>query len=241
MRVDEALPFLAEQLIGRHPAVVEEHLAGLAGAHAELVFLLARRHARRAVLDDERRDALRPGGAIGDRHDDHDVADAAVRRERLRAVQHPAVADRAPPSCACRRRRCRRSIRSAPGADLLAARQRHEIRLLLRLGAEHGRCAPSTGRCARPPTARRRDRRAPALRCRCSSRSADMPAPPYSSGNWMPSRPSAGELRNQLDRKVLRLVPLADVRADLGFGELAHAAPEQLLLFGQPEVHRPTY
>ena len=57
-RVDEALSLLAKQLIGGNAAVVEEHLAGVARAHAELVFLLPGRHARRAVLDDERRDAL---------------------------------------------------------------------------------------------------------------------------------------------------------------------------------------
>ena len=48
-----------------------------------------------------------------------------------------------------------------------------------------------------------------------------------------------GELRDQLGRKVLRLVPLADVRPDFGFGELANAAAQQLLLFGQPEIHFP--
>ena len=41
-RVDEALSFLAEQLIERNAAVVEQHFARVAGAHAELVFLLAR-------------------------------------------------------------------------------------------------------------------------------------------------------------------------------------------------------
>ena len=49
----------------------------------------------------------------------------------------------------------------------------------------------------------------------------------------------SGELRNQLGRKMLRLVPLPDVRANLRFGELANRAPEQLLLFSQPEIHIP--
>ena len=47
-----------------------------------------------------------------------------------------------------------------------------------------------------------------------------------------------GQLRHQLDRKMLRLVPLADVRTHFGFGELAHAAAQQLLLLGRTEVHR---
>ena len=50
-------------------------------------------------------------------------------------------------------------------------------------------------------------------------------------------QPERRELRHQLDRKMLRLVPLADVRADFGLGELADGAAQQLLLFGQPEVH----
>ena len=48
----------------------------------------------------------------------------------------------------------------------------------------------------------------------------------------MPISPSVGELRQQLHRKVLRLVPLHDVRADLGLGELAHRLAQQFLLFG---------
>ncbi len=37
---------------------------------------------------------------------------------------------------------------------------------------------------------------------------------------------------------MLRLVPFAHVRADFSFGELAHGAAQQLLLFGGTEVHR---
>ena len=163
-------PSCAEQVIGRHAAVVEEHFARVAGAHAELVFLLAGRHARRAALDDERGDALRPCGAVGDRHHDADVARRAVRRERLRPVQHPAVAvarGRRPQAAGIA---ARRSIRSAPrrrsSRRARAARDTPASAPRCRTS----RCAPSTGRCARRPTARRPDRRAPALRCRCSSR-----------------------------------------------------------------------
>ena len=47
-----------------------------------------------------------------------------------------------------------------------------------------------------------------------------------------------GELRHQFSGKVLRLIPLADVRPDLGLGELADALAQQLLLRGQTKVHR---
>src|SRR5207244_5367997 len=46
-----------------------------------------------------------------------------------------------------------------------------------------------------------------------------------------------GELRHQLDREVLIVIPLADVRTDFGLREFADAAPQQLLLLAQPEVH----
>jgi len=45
------------------------------------------------------------------------------------------------------------------------------------------------------------------------------------------------ELRHQFDRKVLRLIPLHHVRANLGFRKLAHGAPEQLLIRRQAEIH----
>ena len=125
-------------------------------------------------------------------------------------------------------------------------------------GAEHLAAAPAATRyrcfCASVPNMQmcaehepvvrgdrqrdRRIRRAPAPRCRCSSRPPTSPAPPYSSGNWMPIRPSAGQLRQQLDREMLRLVPLHDVRPDLGLRELADGPPQNLLLLGEPEVHR---
>jgi hypothetical protein len=45
------------------------------------------------------------------------------------------------------------------------------------------------------------------------------------------------ELRHQLPRKVLVLIPLADVRTDFGFRELADRAAQQLLLVCRTKVH----
>ncbi len=47
----------------------------------------------------------------------------------------------------------------------------------------------------------------------------------------------AGELLQQIHRKVLRLVPLHDVRADFAFRERAHRATQDFLLLGRPKVH----
>jgi hypothetical protein len=58
----------------------------------ELVDLPAVRKARRAALDDERRDAA--GALVGRRRreDDVDLRDRPLRDEHLRAVDHPVVA-----------------------------------------------------------------------------------------------------------------------------------------------------
>ncbi len=75
-RLDEALPFFADQLGARDAAVLKDHFGRFAGAHAELVFLLAGEKAWRAALDDERRDAFVALALVGDGHDDHRVARA---------------------------------------------------------------------------------------------------------------------------------------------------------------------
>ena len=54
----------------------------------------------------------------------------------------------------------------------------------------------------------------------------------------MPISPRAASCGHQFSGKVLRLIPLAHVRADFGLGELADAAAQQLLLRGQTKVHR---
>src|SRR4051812_5531666 len=135
-RVDEPLAFLTEQLVARDAAVFEQHLAGVARPHAELVFFLAGGHAGRAAIDDERGNALAAARAIGHGHDHHRVADAAMRGERLRPVQHPARLH-------ARRRRphagrvaAGRRLGQAPGADLFTARERNEEFLLLCVAAE---------------------------------------------------------------------------------------------------------
>ena len=64
-----------------------------------------------------------------------------------------------------------------------------------------------------------------------------MPAPPYSSANLDAQQVQAGELLQQIHRKVLRLVPLHDVRADFAFRERAHRATQDFLLLGRPKVH----
>ena len=46
-----------------------------------------------------------------------------------------------------------------------------------------------------------------------------------------------GELGDELGWKVLRLIPLHDVRTHLALGEFADAAAQNLLFFGESKVH----
>ena len=132
----------------------------------------------------------------------------------------------------------RAGLGQPPGAELLALRERHQVALLLRFGAEHEDVRGARGRCARPPTARRRDRRARAPRCRGSSRWPTCPAPPYSSGNWMPISPSAASFgtssrgkccASSHSRTCGRISASANSRTVLA---------QQVLIVGEPEVHR---
>src|SRR3954452_11224165 len=82
----------AHQLVGRHAAVLEDDLAGVRRAAAQLVELAQQRQARRALRHHE--DALPavPGVGIDSRDDDVDVGDAAVADEDLLAVDDPVAA-----------------------------------------------------------------------------------------------------------------------------------------------------
>ena len=120
----------------------------------------------------------------------------------------------------------------------VAGGERHQVPLLLRLGAEHRRCARRTGRCAPRPTATPTGRPAPAPRCRCSSRwptSRPRRTPRETgcpSGRARPSSPTSAR------GKRLRLVPLRTKRTDFRLGELADGPAQHLLLLGRSEVHR---
>ena len=174
--------------------------------------------------------------AIGRRHHDHHVGAGAVRDERLGAIQHPVVAVARRRRCACRRRRCRPPARSAPmrRASRLSPAASATVPSARR--CRTSRCAPARGRCAPQPTAPPTGRRARAPRCRGSSRSRSSRRRHTPRGTGCPSGP-ARPAWDELGRKSLRLVPLANERTDFALGELANALAQELLLVGQSEVH----
>ena len=111
-----------------------------------------------------------------------------------------------------------------------------QVLLLLRLGAEHGDVRRAEAVVRRD---RQRDRRIDARELLDADAVVDRrhPRAAVLLRELDAHQPERGQLRQQLDGKVLRLVPLHDVRPDLGFGELADGAPQQLLLVGQTEIH----
>src|SRR5689334_11372786 len=85
-RDPEALALLAEQVVRRDAAVVEEQLAGRRPLDPHLRLDPADFEAWRVRLDDERRDTGVAGGRVGLREDDVEPGDAGVRDEPLGAV-----------------------------------------------------------------------------------------------------------------------------------------------------------
>ena len=73
--LDEPLPSSPMSCVGRHAAVLEQHLARVARPHAELVLLLAGAQARRVPRSTTNAEMPRvPGRPVGHRHRDQHVA-----------------------------------------------------------------------------------------------------------------------------------------------------------------------
>ena len=82
--VDEAFAFFAEEIFGGDGAVFEDEFAGVGGAQAELVFLLAGAEAGRSFFDDEGGESVGAFFLICNSDDDRDVGVVAVGDEGLR-------------------------------------------------------------------------------------------------------------------------------------------------------------
>src|SRR5918994_1963983 len=129
----QARALRADRVLGRPPDVLEEGLAGRAGPDAELVLGVLRRHALPAALEDERRDPLVLRRRVGLREDELVVGDGRVRDPVLLAVEDVGVALAAGSRQHRGDVRSRRRLGEAEAGELLAARLRDEVALLLLL------------------------------------------------------------------------------------------------------------
>ena len=157
-------PCLPQQLRFGHAAIGEDHFAGGAGAHAELVFLLADLKPGRAFFQNERGNSVRRCAAIRHRHGDANVGDVRVGGEGLAAVEHPASRRRARPWCACRRRRSRLPARSATSSRSIRRRRASECTCCAARRSPRDKYDWCRAKCAPPRSARPKDRRARAPR-----------------------------------------------------------------------------
>ena len=132
MAIRKPSPSAPSSWFGRHAQVLERERDGLGPAQAHLVLGLAEHEARRALLDDERRDAAVARRLVGAREDQVDARVDAVRHPVLAAVEHVLIARRAPRSPRARRRRI---PRPAPRARTRRAR------VLTSRGRKRWRCA----------------------------------------------------------------------------------------------------
>jgi hypothetical protein len=106
----EAAVLRPDQVIGRHPAALENQFCGVRREPALLGQRAADAQAGRVALDREDRQAARAlGRGIGARSDKHQVGQHAVGDEHLRAVEHPVV------TVSQRTRADRRDIRAGVG------------------------------------------------------------------------------------------------------------------------------
>jgi hypothetical protein len=112
---------------------VEEELAGGAGPDPELVLLVARGEAVPALLQEERGDALVRGLRVGLREDERVVGHRGVGDPALLAVQDVRVALAAGGRLHRGDVRARRRLGQPEAGELLAARLRDEVALLLLL------------------------------------------------------------------------------------------------------------
>ena len=114
-------------------AIGENDFGSVAGAQAELVFFFAGLEAGSSLFDDERADAVRVLGFVGDRHGHADVGVVAIGGEGFRAVDDPVIAVALGGGASAAGVGAGFGLGERPGADLLALRERREIFLAFAL------------------------------------------------------------------------------------------------------------
>ncbi len=134
--VVEALAHLAQHRIRRHAHVLERQQRGVRGVHAELLEPLLADHALAVHVHQEQREAVVARVRVGLRHEHDEVRAMAVGDEGLGAVDHVLVAVTHRPRLDAGDVGAGVRLGDAEARDALALDRRHEVPLLLLLGAE---------------------------------------------------------------------------------------------------------
>ena len=220
-----ALVEAAEHVLLRHLAVLEDELAGVRAAHAELVELLRGEEALHAALDDERRDPARARRAVGLAVDDQRIGVGTVGDPHLAAVQDvgpvPVVGAEPHPDDV----RARARLAHRERADVLARDQLRQVGAPLRFGAVAADLvhAQVRVRAVRQPDRRRR---AADLLHRDDVREVAEPGAAVLLLDGDAEEAERAHLRPEVHRERVRPVDLRGARRDLGRGEVAHRAAE---------------
>jgi hypothetical protein len=235
-RIDEAVADLAEDVGVRDSAILQHQLGGVRSAHAELVLLLAGPDAGPIHLDRERSHPALAVVAVGDGEYHCDLGMTGIGDEVLGAVEHPLVALAHRGGHQPGRVTAGAGFGQCPAAEPLATGEPGEVALPLFLGAGE---VDVTGGERIVGRDRQRDAR---LACRQFLEDVDVvdvaePGAAVALREDRTEEAEASQLLDDVEREGLRLVPLHDVRLDLGGGEVTHHLPDLLLLGCKVEVH----
>src|ERR1051325_3697751 len=229
-RVYESHSFFTQQLSVRHEAVFKNNARRLRSTQSELVLFLRRRETLHPFFEDERGNALASFRLVRDCHRHTRVRMNRVSDEVLRTIYYPA---------AIRAHRCRfrsRCVRSgarfgeSPSAEVFTTRQRLEILATLRFSS----VLVDMIRTKRIMHRHRDDDRSVNTRKTFNDRRVFDITHARSAVLLRKNHTKETKLRKlrfQLDRKMLRLIPLHHVRRNLRLGKLAHTHLDLLLLF----------
>ena len=174
--------------------------------------------------------------AIGHGHHHDEPADPAVGDEVLAPVDHPAVAIATRHGPHRGRIAAGAGLGQPPRPQHLPAHERPQIALLLLAGSEH---RDVRYREAIVRSHREGNRRIDARQLLDADAivNGGQARPSLGLGHLNAHQAEAGQLRDQIGRKRLRLVPLHDMRPDFGLGKLAHGLAKQILFGRQAEIH----
>ena len=209
---------------------------GVAGAHAELAMEGLGGEAGEPALDDERRDALMPHGLVDGREHQEVVRGVCEADPDLAAVEQVPIAVTPGGRRQVGRVAADARLGKAEGRQLLAARLRNQVALLLLFGGPLQECQRvQAGVHAEDHP----ERRVCPLHLLAQEREGDVvhPRAAVALGNRQPQESRGAHLLVEAAVVLGRCIQLPDARQDLAFREGARGALHLALRIGQREVH----